>query len=108
MSVGVGEKDIGGVTLPILKWGCRLQSKLSSEPFQRCTVPQFLTVVISTPITGFETLLFSNNGIDWIGILMLSDPPLVLTKVIMGMAGLVAAAILIAICAVYYFMTFFL
>ena len=43
---------------------------------------QFLTVAISTLITALETLLFSNVGIDWIGILMLSGPPLVLAEVI--------------------------
>ena len=43
---------------------------------------QFLTVAISTLITVFETLLFSKVGIDWIGIVMLSCPPLVLTAVI--------------------------
>ena len=43
---------------------------------------QFLRVAISTLITALETLLFSKVGIDWIGILMLSYPPLVLTEVI--------------------------
>ena len=59
-----------------------MQTKGSSEPFQRCPVPQFLTVAISTLITALETLLFSNVRIDWIGIVMLSGPPLVLTEVI--------------------------
>ena len=40
VSVGVRGKDLGGLTLPILKvYGGRLQSKWSSEPFQMCPVP---------------------------------------------------------------------
>ena len=82
MSVGVGGKDVGGVTLPILKEGrpfevnreFRTVSKVSGSS-------HFLTVAISTLITALETLHFSNVGIDCIGIEM-SGPPLVLTEVI--------------------------
>ena len=40
------------------------------------------TVVMSTLLTVIETLLFSKVGIDWIGIVMLSGPPLVLIEAI--------------------------
>ena len=39
MSVGVGGKDVGGVTLPILKVEGHLKSTGSSEPLQRYPVP---------------------------------------------------------------------
>ena len=39
MSVGVGGKGVGGVTLPILKVGMPFEVKGGSEPFQRCPVP---------------------------------------------------------------------
>ena len=83
MSVGVGGKDVGGVSLPILKVGSPFAVKREFSTVPK--VPgssQFLTVAISTLITALETLLFSNVGIDWIGIVMLSGPPLVLTEVI--------------------------
>ena len=82
VSVGVGGKDVGGVTLPILKVGrpfavnreFRTVSKVPSSS-------QFLTVAISTLITALETLLFSKVGIDWI-LMEMSGPRLVLTEVI--------------------------
>ena len=83
MSVGVGGKDVGGVTLPILKVWRPFAVKTEFRTVSK--VPgstQFLTEAISTLITAVETLLFSNFGINWIGIVMLSDPPLVLTEVI--------------------------
>ena len=83
MSVGVGGKDGGGVTLPLLKVGRPFAVKREFRTVSK--VPgssQFLTVAISTLITALETLLFSKVGIDWIGIVMLSGPPLVLTEVI--------------------------
>ena len=83
MSVGVGGKDVGGVTLPLLKVGRPFAVKREFRTVSK--VPgssQFLTVAIGTLITALETLLFSNVGIDWIGIVMLSGPPLVLTEVI--------------------------
>ena len=82
VSVGVGGKDVGGVTLPILKVG--IPFAVNREFRTVSKVPdssQFLTVAISTLITGSETLLFSKVGIDWIGRVM-SGPPLVLTEVI--------------------------
>ena len=82
VSVGVGWKDVGGVTLPILK--VRRPFAVNREFRTVSMVPgssQFLTVAISTLITALETLLFSKVGIDWIGIVM-SGPPLVLTEVI--------------------------
>ena len=65
VSVVVGRKDVGGVTLPILKVGrpfavnrkFRTVSKVPGSP-------QFFTVAISTLITAFETLLFLKIGID--------------------------------------------
>ena len=83
VSVEVGGKDVGGVTLPILKVGRPFAVKMDFRTVSK--VPgssQFLTVAISTLITALETLLFSNVGIYWIGIVMLSGPPLVLTEVI--------------------------
>ena len=82
VSVGVGGKDVGGVTLTILKvWrpfaGKREFRTVSKVPGSS----QFLTVAISTLITSLETLLFSKIVIDWIGIVM-SGPPFVLTEVI--------------------------
>ena len=78
VSVGVGGKDVGGVTLPILKVGRPFAVKMEFRTVSN--VPgssQFFTVAISTLITAFETLLFSKVGIDWIGIVMLSCPPFV-------------------------------
>ena len=75
--------DMVGVTLPILKVGKPFAVK--SEFRSVSKVPgssQFLTAAISTLITALGTLLFSKVGIDWIGILMLSGPPFVLTAVI--------------------------
>ena len=93
---------MGGVTLPILNVGrpfavereFRTVSKMPGSSL-------FLTVAISTVITALETLLLvikvvTNKrkqnirntaldtpvGIDWIGIVMLSGQPLVLTEVI--------------------------
>ena len=83
MSVGVGGKDVGGVTLPILKVGRPFVVKREFRTVSK--VPgssQFMTVAISTLITALETQLFSNVRIDWIGIVMLSGPPLFLTEVI--------------------------
>ena len=82
VSVGVGGKDVGGVTLPILKVGRPFAVNREFRTVSK--VPgssQFLTVTISTLITALETLLFSKVGIDWIGIVM-SGPPLVLTEII--------------------------
>ena len=82
VSVGVGRKDVGRVTLPILKVGRPFAVNREFRTVSK--VPgssQFLTVAISTMITSLETLLFSKVGIDWIGIVM-SGPPLVLTEVI--------------------------
>ena len=59
VSVGVGGKDVGGVTLPILKVGRPFAVKGEFRTVSK--VPgssQFLTVVISTLITALETLLF--------------------------------------------------
>ena len=83
MSVGVGGKDVGGVTLPILKVGRPFAVKMEFITVSK--VPgssQFLTVAMSTLITALETLLYSKVGIDWIVIFMLSVPLLVLTEVI--------------------------
>ena len=131
VSIGIGGMDVGGVTLPILKVGRLFAVKIEFRTISK--VPgysQFLTVEISMLITAFETLLFSKVGIDWIIIVMLSGPPLVLTEVIdeerptlllcastceYKWAGcdwewlaMVAAAIMMAICTLYYFLTFFL
>ena len=79
VSVGVGGKDVGGVTLPILKVGRPFAVNREFRTISK--VPgssQFLRVTISTLIT--ETLLFSKVGIDWIGIMF--GPPLGLTEVI--------------------------
>ena len=81
-SVCLGGKDVGGVTLPILKVGRPFAVNREFRTVSK--VPgssQFLIVAISTLITALETLLFSKVGIDWIGIVM-SAPPLVLTEVI--------------------------
>ena len=82
VSVGVSGKNVGGVTLPILKVG---RSFAVNREFRTVSkVPgssQFFTVAISTVITALETQLFSKVGIDWIGIVM-PGPPLVLTEVI--------------------------
>ena len=83
VSVGVGGKDVDGVTLPILKVGRPFAVNREFRTVSK--VPgssQFLTVAISTLITALETLLFSKVGVDSIGIVMLSCPPLVLTAVI--------------------------
>ena len=82
VSVGVYGKDVGGVTLPILKVGRPFAVKrvfwtVSKAPGSS----QFLTVAISTLITAINTLLFTKVGIDWIVIVM-SGLPLVLTEVI--------------------------
>ena len=83
MSVGIGGKDVGGVTLPILKVGRPFAVKGEFRTVSKVAgSSQFLTVVIDILITTLEALLFSNFGIGWIGIVMLSGPPLVLTKVI--------------------------
>ena len=74
---------MGGVTLLILKVGRPLAVKREFRTVSK--VPgssQFLTVAISTLITALKTLLFSEAGIDWIGIVMLSGPQFVLTAVI--------------------------
>ena len=76
-------KDVGGVILPILKVGRPFAVKREFRTVSK--VPgssQFFTVAIRTLITALETLLFSKAGIDWIGIVMLSGPPFVLTAVI--------------------------
>ena len=81
VSVGVGGKVMGGVTLHILKVGKPFA--VNREFGTVSKVPgssQFLTAAISTLITALETLLFSKVGINWIGIVM-SGPPLVLTVV---------------------------
>ena len=83
MSVEVGGKDMGGVSLPILKVG--MPSKVKGELRTVSKVPSsslFLSVAISTLITALETLLFSKVGVDWIEKVMLSSPLLVFTEVI--------------------------
>ena len=82
VSVGVGGKDVGRVTLPILKVGRPFAVNREFRTVSK--VPgssQFLTVAISTLITALETLIFSKVRIDWIGIVM-SGPQLILTEVI--------------------------
>ena len=69
VSVWVGGKDVGGVTLPILEVGRPFSVKMefrtvSKEP----GFSQSLTVAISALMTAIETLLFSKVGIDWIEI----------------------------------------
>ena len=81
-SAGVGGKDVGGVTLPILKVGRPFAVKREFRTVSKLPgSSQFLTVAISSLITALETLLFSKVGIDWNGIEM-SGPPIVLTEVI--------------------------
>ena len=83
MSVGVGGKDVGGVTLHILKVGRPFAVKREFRTVSKVLgSSQFLTVAISTLITALQTLLFWKVGIDWIEIVMLSGPSLVLTEVI--------------------------
>ena len=82
MSIEVGEKEVGGVILPILKVGRPFAVKMEFRTVSK--VPgssPFLTVAKSMLITALETLLFSKGGIDWIGIVMLSGTQLVLTEV---------------------------
>ena len=65
MSVEVGGKDVGGVTLPILKVGRPFAVKREFRTVSK--VPGFslfLTVAISILITALETLFFSKVGID--------------------------------------------
>ena len=82
VSVGAGGKDVGGVTLPILKVGRPFADKREFRTVSKVPCSsQFLTVAMSTLITALETLLFSKVGIDCIGIVM-SGPLLVLTEVI--------------------------
>ena len=60
VSVGVGGKDVGGVTLHILKVGRPFAVKREFRTVSK--VPgssQFLTVAINTLITALETLFFS-------------------------------------------------
>ena len=67
VSVGVGGKDMGGVTLPILKVGRPFAVNREFRTISK--VPgssQFLTVRISMLITALETLLFPKVVIDWI------------------------------------------
>ena len=72
----VGGKDVGGVTLLILKVGRPFAVKREFRTVSKVTGSSpFLIVAISTLINAFETLLFSKVGIDWIGIVMLSGPP---------------------------------
>ena len=74
---------MGVVTLPILKVGRPFAVNREFRTVLKVLgSSQFLTVAISTLITALETLLFSKVGINWIGIVMLSGPPLVLTEVI--------------------------
>ena len=81
VSVEVGGKDVGGVTLPILKvWRSFAVNREFRTVLKVPGSSQFLTVAISTLITALETLLFSKVGIDWMGIVK-SGPPLVLTEV---------------------------
>ena len=64
MSVKVGEKDDGGVTLPILKVWRPFSVKKEFRTVSN--VPSsslFFTVAISMLITAFETLHFSKIGI---------------------------------------------
>ena len=83
MSAGVGGKDVGEVTLTILKVGRPFAVKSEFRTVLKVSgSSQFLTVAISMLITVLETLLFSKVGINWIEIVMLSGPPLVLTEVI--------------------------
>ena len=65
VSVGVGGKDVGGETLPILKVESPFAVKRDFRTVSK--VPgssPFLSVAISTLITALETLLFSKVGID--------------------------------------------
>ena len=67
MSVGVGGKDVGGVTLPILKVGRPFAVKREFRTVSK--VPgssQFLTVAISTYTDNcVRNTTFPNVGIDW-------------------------------------------
>ena len=59
MSVEVGENNVGGVTLTILKVGKLFAVKRAFRTVSKMPgSSQFLTVAISTLITSLETLLF--------------------------------------------------
>ena len=121
VSVGIGGKDVGWVTLPISKvW----------RPF--AVNREFLTVFESGDkyadncvrnTTFFEswnwldwnsdvwsTISFNWGHIRWVArtIAMCQHLRIWMSRIWMGMGGLLAAAILMAICALYYFLTFFL
>ena len=67
-SVGVGGKDVGGVTLPILKVGRPFAVKMEFRTVSKVPCSsQFLTVAISSLITA---------------LVVMSGPPLVSTEVI--------------------------
>ena len=64
VSVEVGGKEMGGVTLPILKVGMPFEVKREFRTVSNVPgTSLFLTVAISTVITAFETLFFSKAGI---------------------------------------------
>ena len=67
MSVGVGGKDVGGVTLPILKVGRPFAVNREFRTVSKVPgASQFLTVAISALITALETQLFSKVGVYWV------------------------------------------
>ena len=64
VSVVVGGKDMGGVTLPILKVGRPFAVKREFRTVSKVSrSAQFLIVSISTLITALETRLFSKVGL---------------------------------------------
>ena len=80
VSVGVGLKDVGGVTLSILKVGRPFAVKMEFRTVQRCPVPHSFWDKYADNCV--RTQHFSKDGIDSIGRVMLSSPPFVLTAVI--------------------------
>ena len=63
-SVEVDGKDEGGVTLPILNLGRPLATRRELRTASKMPgTSLFLTVALSTLITAFEMLLFSNDEI---------------------------------------------
>ena len=82
MSVGVGGKDVVGVTLTILKVERPFSVKSEFRTILKVPGSSVFDSGDKYAETALETLLFSKVGIDWIGIVMLSGPPLVLIEVI--------------------------
>ena len=65
VSVEVGVKDVGGVTLPILKVVRPFAVKRKFRTISKVSCSSlFLKVAISSLITALETLLFFKVGID--------------------------------------------